>query len=189
MNMPLTTAEDGCWMQTFSGGVFHPLNPKPNEIHIEDIAASLSKMCRFGGHCRIFYSVAEHCVHLAEVAPAPLKLTALLHDASEAYLVDIPRPIKPRLANYYDLEAGIMRVIADKYGIAWPLPQVVKDLDTAILSDEREQIMMPMDVEGRLWGNTLPKLNKRLHCWEPARASAAFMARFHIYAKGELYNG
>lgn len=73
----------GSPMQTFSGGVFYPMDPRPEDIRLEDIAAALSKLCRFGGQCLKFCSVAEHSVLVAQQVPPQYQLTALLHDASK----------------------------------------------------------------------------------------------------------
>jgi hypothetical protein len=168
-------------MQTYSGLIFHPLDPKPGTIQIVDIAASLSKMCRFAGHCERFYSVAEHSVLLSRVAPKGYELTALLHDASEAYLVDIPRPLKPQLKDYHAIEYGLMEAIAKKFDFPWPIPKAIKDLDTAILSDERDQNMAHMDVPSQLWGNTLPALGVELQFWTPRVAQREFIWAFERY--------
>lgn len=82
------------WIQTFSGKKFFPLEPEKNEYDIHDIAHALSLKCRFGGHCQRFYSVAEHCVRVADIVAPESKLWALLHDAAEAYLPDVCQPIK-----------------------------------------------------------------------------------------------
>jgi hypothetical protein len=168
-------------MQTLTGKIFYPLKPTPESICISDIAGALSKMCRFGGHCAKFYSVAEHCVHVATQAPEHLKLTALMHDASEAYLVDIPRPIKPQLANYREIENTLMHAIAARFKFEWPLPDEVKSIDMAILSDERDQNMEFMDVHPRLWGNVLPPLGIKLQFWDPAEACTQFIFAFDRY--------
>lgn len=167
-------------MQTYTGLIFHPLDPDPNTISITDIASALSKLCRFGGHCERFYSVAEHCVHVARMSPTN-KLTALLHDASEAYLVDIPRPIKPQLTNYKAIEDNLMVAISKKFGTCHPLPKEIKDIDTAILSDERDQNMAHMDVPSQLWGNMLPALGVKLDFWAPRDAFREFMSAFRSY--------
>jgi 5'-deoxynucleotidase YfbR-like HD superfamily hydrolase len=101
-----------------------------------------------------------------------------MHDASEAYLVDIPRPVKPLLKNYYEIEDKLMRVIAGKFCFDWPPPDEVKYLDTAILSDEREQNMAKMDIDAKQWGSPYPALGIKLQCWEPERAAFEFMDRF-----------
>lgn len=169
----------GDWMQTRSGRQFWPLDPRPEEIHIEDIAGALSKLCRYGGQSLRFYSVAEHCVHVANAAPVGRKLEALLHDASEAYLSDVIRPIKSHLSNYLEIEAGLERAIAQRFGLAHPWSDQVKRLDTAILADERDQVMAPPPVA---WPQTTePPLGVTLHCWSPGWAEKEFMAAFGEY--------
>ena len=169
----------GTWMQTASGNQFWPLDPRPEEIHIEDIAAALSKLCRYGGQCLRFYSVAEHCVHMARRAPKALQLTTLLHDASEAYLSDVIRPIKHHLSNYADIEAGLERVIADRFDLSWPWHPEIKRLDTAILVDERDQIMSKPPAP---WCDiTEPALGVELQCWEPRLAEWVFLQSFREY--------
>lgn len=185
MSLKLMPASESCWLQTLTGVMFYPLAPTPEMINITDIAGSLSKQCRYMGHCRWFYSIAEHCVHVAEQVSYANKLTALLHDASEAYLTDVPRPVKPFLTNYYDLEDRLMRVIAERYGIQWPLPPEVKEADTAILSDERTQNMNPALVDEandpKMWGNPLPALGIELKFWTPDQAMNEFMLAFQRY--------
>lgn len=131
----------GDWMQTFTGRQFWPIDPRADEVDIRDIAHALSNCCRYGGHCKRFYSVAEHSVLIARAAPPHLKKAALLHDASEAYLVDIPRPIKRSLPEYRAIEARLMQVIAKLFDFAWPLAEEIKDLDRRILMDERDALM------------------------------------------------
>ena len=110
------------YIGTYTNKKFYFLEPEPDQICIEDIAQALSMNCRFSGHVSKFYSVAEHCCIIADLVEAADKsssevLAALLHDASEAYICDIPRPIKPYLANYFDMELKIEKVIQQKYNI------------------------------------------------------------------------
>ena len=170
------------WIQTHSGKKFYPLNPTLSSIDIHDIAAALSKQCRYAGHCRKFYSVAEHCVLMARVATPEHKLAALMHDASEAYLVDIPSPIKPLLIGYKEMESDVMAAIAIKYGFSWPLPPEVKEIDHRILADERSQNMLPMaDADAAEWGSELPPLGIALEYWNPEQGHKEFMTAFLLY--------
>ncbi len=114
-------------VETFTGVMFDVLNPESDKIRIEDMAHSLSNQCRYGGHCRKFYSVAEHSVLVMQILRYILSnkyegvtdpveilwiaLGALLHDTSEGYLVDIPTPVKRRLSNYIELEENLMQAI------------------------------------------------------------------------------
>src|SRR5580704_9362466 len=86
------------YLSTYTGKKFYPYDPRPEQICIEDIAHGLSMLCRFAGQCRFFFSVAEHSIAVAHLLPANLKLFGLLHDVSEAYLADLPRPVKGRAA-------------------------------------------------------------------------------------------
>ena len=166
-------------MQTYTGAQFWPLDPRADEVRIEDISAALSKLCRYGGQCIRFYSVAEHCVHVANAAPDGLKLAALMHDGSEAYLCDIIRPIKSHLSNYLDIESRLEKVIAERFGLAWPMPAEVKRLDTAILADERDQVMARPPVP---WPQTTePPLGVTLRFWTPAQAAYEFTTAFYRY--------
>src|SRR5262245_13325006 len=86
--------DDQTWIQTFTGKMFYPLDPRVDDIDIHDIAHHLAMKCRFTGACNKFYSVAQHCVIGSRFIGAQFKLWFLLHDAPEAYLFDAARPIK-----------------------------------------------------------------------------------------------
>jgi flavin-dependent thymidylate synthase len=107
------TEPSGDWMQTYSGGRFYPGDPRIEQIELTDIARALSRICRYAGHCEQFYSVAQHSVYVSGMVPPEHALCALMHDATEAYLVDIPRPLKRMLAGYTVLEDRLWRVIAE----------------------------------------------------------------------------
>lgn len=172
-------ARVGDWMQTATGRAFWPMDPRPNEIHIEDIAAALSKLCRYGGHCTRFYSVAEHCVLMAEKATS-YKLETLMHDASEAYLSDVIRPIKAHLTNYKAVEGYLERVIAERFRLNYPLPSEVKGLDERIIADERDQVMQPAPMAWSQW-EPVPALGAVIRFWSPERAERAFLSAFRAY--------
>ena len=181
--LELTTApRKGNWMQTYSGGKFWAVDPRPEEVVIEDIAHALSNMCRYAGHCNKFYSVAEHSVLVSEWllnnGHSHHALWGLLHDASEAYLVDIPRPIKPSLTNYYDLEAELMKVICEKYGLEAEMPDIVKYADNHILADERNQNMKMTTISNIEWGAGGDPLGITLRYYTPEEAEEAFLDVF-----------
>lgn len=147
------TERIGGWIQTFSGGRIWPLDPRPGEIHIVDIAHSLSMQCRFNGHTSEFYSVAEHCCHVHDLLPAPLKRAGLLHDASEAYLCDLPRPLKksPGFGTLYQaVERELEATIAARFGFDFPYASAVHDADARLLATEAAQLMSPFIPRGRI---------------------------------------
>jgi hypothetical protein len=130
-------------IRTYTGKYLDVFNPDPEQIDILDIAHALANTCRFGGHTREFYSVAQHSIMVAELVPPELKLQALMHDAAEAYLTDIPTPIKKRLPGYVELEDNLMKVIAARFGFDWPMADEVKAADKAELEYEWYNYMNP----------------------------------------------
>lgn len=126
-----------------SGIYVNVMDPKPDMITIEDIAHALAHQCRFSGHLPKFYSVAQHSVLCSEYVTFKRdKLAALLHDASEAYLVDIARPVKNNLSNYKEIEDKFMHVIAAKFGFKWPMSKPVMEADNALLEMEWQSLML-----------------------------------------------
>lgn len=167
----------GDWMQTYTGQRFYPLDPRVDEIDIGDIAHALSLQCRYGGHVKHFYSVAEHSVllarHLADFGP-DAAMWALLHDASEAYAADVIRPLKRHLTNYREIEAGLMAAIAERFGLRGTMPDVVKDADDRIIADERAQNLVPIP-----WDNVPgPALGVVLQFWTPQVAECMFLRTY-----------
>lgn len=173
-------ARKGDWMQTASGRQFWPLDPRTEEIYIEDIAAALSKLCRYGGHCKRFYSVAEHCVLMAHAAPDELRLAALMHDASEAYLSDVIRPIKRHMPQFGIVEIALERMIAIRFNLEWPLLAEVKRLDERIVHDEKAQIMLPSLAHDPCV-EAVPALGVTIQFWTPEKAEFEFLAAFRRY--------
>jgi len=108
---------DGAWIQTISGKKFPLEEPDPSRIDIEDIAHALSLLCRFNGHCTKFHSVAEHSVHVSHEIAQDLALVGLLHDAAEAYLGDMPSPLKKKLSQFSEFEHKMEVAIAERFGI------------------------------------------------------------------------
>lgn len=169
----------GDWIQTASGRQFWPLDPRPEDIDIEDVAHALAHQCRFSGHCLRFYSVAEHSVLLSRHVAPEHRLWALLHDASEAYLTDVTRPIKPFLVGYLEAEAKCMAAVCERFGLPADMPIEVKMADAAILLDERQQNMARCVVE---WGlgqaREATPLGVTLEYWQPEEAREAFLSAF-----------
>lgn len=132
----------GDWMVTATGRQYWPLDPRAADVHIEDIATQLAKECRFNGACSGHYSVAEHSVHVSRLVPVKWALHGLLHDAPEAYIKDITRPVKHGLGSTYgDIEELNWLAICEWAGIDPNMPPAVKQADDAMLLTERDQIM------------------------------------------------
>jgi len=178
---------DGHWVNTYTGKHFHYLDPQPEEIDIIDIAHSLSLTCRYGGHCKQFYSVGDHSIRVAEIVPKELKLQALLHDAAEAYLTDLPRPIKYDIPKFRDIEDEIQQVISTKFVIGYPpfpwegltAKRVIKQADNILLATEARDMMHDM-VDWEALPDPLPEMIL------PMCSSAVenvFMMRFIQYSR------
>lgn len=168
----------GDWMQTYTGRAFHPMAPRADDVDPVDIAHALALICRYGGHVSRFYSVAEHCVLLSNAVSPQHALWALLHDATEAYVGDMVRPLKRAMPQYREVEDRLMRVICDRFGLAPVCPGEVEDADVRILHDERDALMsappLPwMSIEG------VPRLGVRVEGWPPAVAERSYLDRLH----------
>jgi hypothetical protein len=165
----------GSWMQTVSGRPFWPLSPRPEDFDICDIAHALSMLCRFGGHPKFFYSVAEHSVLVSHVLPPELALCGLMHDATEAYCVDVPRPLKRELPQYQAIESGLWMAIAERFNLPDPMPPEVHAADNAVLLAEKKVLLRespgPWDVPG-------VAADVEIHGYPPEVAKDLFLSRF-----------
>ena len=143
----------GPYMLTYTGRRFWPTDPHPDDICLVDIAHSLAVQNRFCGHTREPYSVAQHCVLASDLVTIDMALEALFHDASEAYIVDIPRPLKysPGMEGYKPIEAKVQRVICDKYGLPFPLHEEIKMVDNLLGHAEMRDLMPTHHIKERQW--------------------------------------
>jgi len=144
----MTEGDRGEWLQTFSGVKFFIRDPRPEDVRIEDIAHALSMVCRFGGHVRKPYSVAEHSVRvsecIAELGGTPEEVFwGLMHDAAEAYVGDIIWPLKrqPELSGYKIVERRVELAICKAFGMSYDMPAIVKHADLVMLATEKRDLM------------------------------------------------
>ena len=175
--------EPGPFLQTVSGRRVNPFDPDPSQLDVEDIARALANVCRFGGHSRAFYSVAQHSVIVSELVEqrggdAEDVFAALMHDAAEAYLGDMPHPLKHRSplgAAFKDAEDHLERALRERFGIKPDVPEI-KRADRALLATERRAF------SGENWHwpelEGVEPLDLELTAWSPERAAAEFTARY-----------
>lgn len=188
------------WIQTFSGKKFYPFDPRIEDIDIKDIAHSLSLICRYNGHCKYFYSVAEHCVRMVDIVSEENKLWALLHDAAEAYIGDICIPIKDSF--YVDksegftgfepesiiaIEDAILEQVAEKFSLTWEncdFPKEVHEADMIMAATEKRDIIVDSGLKWR----ELPKpLKERIiPNITPPIIERRFLQTFEKLYKGKL---
>ena len=157
-------------IRTYTGRFVNVFAFDVDDIVIEDIAHALSMQCRFGGHLPYFYSVAQHSIMCSLLVDRKYALEALLHDASEAYLVDVPRPIKSGLLNYAQIETQVQSQIFTKFGIQRTLTKDIKQADEACLLME--------------WNGIMTSEQQYLSSMEQGDAERTFLARFNeLYIK------
>lgn len=169
------------WIVTHSGQKVCPWNPTPDTIRIEDIGIALSRIPRFIGHTRQFYSVAQHSVFLSIMVRKEFALWALLHDAAEAYIGDMPSPIKKEIPFFSLAEDKLLQCIADVFGLSWPMPAEVKKADNILLATEAEQLVehTPEDWYLNMGEGIKPSKNIALWTAPPDAAFTMFMSRFN----------
>jgi len=173
----MTDEYGGHWITTFTGKKFHFLDPQPDEICIEDIAHHLSLVCRFTGACREFYSVAEHSTRMAKIVPREYRLHALLHDASEAYLPDLPRPEKAEIPRFKVIETIILEAIFQKFVPIYQQGIVaVKQADNILLATEARDLMDNTDD----WASLPEPLPEIITPLDSKSAEAQFMGWFRL---------
>jgi uncharacterized protein len=168
------------YIRTFTGRLVDPIHLTPEDICIEDIAHALSNQCRFSGHTRRFYSVAEHSVRVSKRCTLD-PLSALLHDAPEAYLVDLPRPLKhhPQFAFYRLVEAHVEEMIQEKFALI-PLPEIeeeIKVADQRMLASEMFGLMNRQDAP--LPFPPYPELENVRLGMSPEEAERWFLGNFY----------
>ncbi len=172
----------GNTIKLLSGKYLDLVRPEPDQFEFEDIAGALAKICRFGGQCKYFYSVAEHLVHCHEVALADRRnkserLAVFMHDATEAFLGDVVKPLKLLLPDYQELEVRLELVIRRKFSIVYgpgTLP-VVQEIDQSMLIHERRQLFDSDQVKWTDEDKARP-LTVKLGHWSPGLAYQKFIS-------------
>lgn len=166
------------WMQTYTGEVFHILNPLHTEVSLQDIAHALGMICRFGGHVDYFYSVAEHCVFMSHRVSKEVAPYALIHDATEAYVQDLISPIKRNVDGYKEIESRVEDAILCALGLPFPSKDISEEVhiaDGRMLSTERRDLMkeppQPRAADG------FPPFDEKLNAWGPAVAKQMYLTR------------
>ncbi len=172
------------WIITFSGRRFDILEPDSQDVAILDIAHALAHACRFAGHCRSHYSVAQHSILVSQLVPQEYAMPALLHDAAEAYVGDMVTPLKQALPEFAKIEQRIMAVIALRYDLAWPfaapVAKAIKYADLQALALERRDLL---PVHSEPWpcleGVAIDTISETvIHPWGASHAKQVFLKRF-----------
>lgn len=176
--LPAPALKDEAWIQTYTGKKFFPLNPNIEDIDIEDIAHSLSMQCRFTGHSKFHYSVAQHSVLVSLNCEPQYALYGLLHDAAESYVCDLAAPLKKsgQFESYKKIETNLQSLIFTKYGLKPIEPDNIKNIDLRMLATEARDLMSPLHPEWKLSAQpfefTIPIIS-------PRTAKHYFLYRFY----------
>lgn len=152
------------------------LDPWSSNFTIEDVAHGLAHICRYAGQCAAFYSVAEHSLLVSETCKNH-ELVALMHDAAEAFVGDVTRPLKQLLPDYKKIEKNVQSAILTRFGISGVTPPEVKEADVRVLAAEQAQIMPPALSE---WARKLgiEPAPVTVKFYPPSVAKERFLARF-----------
>ncbi|WP_312921087.1 phosphohydrolase [Stutzerimonas nitrititolerans] len=164
------------WILTRTGRRFDLLAPCPSQVFVLDIAHALAHLCRFNGHTSRHYSVAQHSLFVADIVPPEHRLAALLHDATEAYVGDMVRPLKQVMPEYQKIEQRIWLAICERFDIAPELPACVHEADMIALATERAQLMPHHPAEWECLAGITP-LSMPLDVWTPSKAAIRYQDR------------
>jgi len=178
---------DEAWIQTFTGMRINPTKPNEKSINLQDIAHALARQCRFSGHVKEYYSVAQHSVLVSHLCDSKDALAGLLHDASEAYLVDIPAPLKRsgKFDAYLEFEKAMQDAICRKFGLLEAEPESVKKADKIILATEARDLLSMMRSD---WIYPFKPLPFTIKPMMPKEAESCFIQRFfELAGTPELY--
>ena len=175
-----------------SGTLFDLANPEGSEIHLYDIAYGLGRVCRFAGHTGRYYSVAEHCCHVGRLVPVALGRAALLHDAAEAIIGDVTRPLKRMLPEYRAIEARLEAAIYARFRIDLPAgeaKEAIKRADNAMCAKEARELMPYAEGYWEGIGADPEDVARtrmiRLQCDKPEFATMNWLRAWHWYGHAE----
>lgn len=163
---------------TASGLAFDFTNPERSTFAIEDIAHALSNICRFTGHTSVFYSVAQHSVLVSRIVPAEDAFAALMHDAAEAFVGDVAKPLKNLLPDYRIIERRVEWAVRDAFCLPYTLPPSVKTADLILLATEQRDLMKHREQASQVPEGITP-LVECIDPLMPEQARHLFLDRFY----------
>ena len=176
INQPANT------IMTVEGSYFDFDHPEQSSFTIETVAHALSNLCRYTGHTREFYSVAQHCVYVSHIVPEHLALQGLLHDAGEAFINDVARPLKNMLPDYRIIEHRVEKAVFERLGIPVEIAPEVHHADLVMLATEKRDLMPGNSTRWALLDG-IPMLDMEIEPVLPRQAYRLFMDRYEELTK------
>lgn len=175
----------GDWIETFTGRKYYPLDPRPEDVDIRDIAHALALKCRFGGHCRCFYSVAQHSVYVGGQVGRKDALWGLLHDAAEAYLADICTPVKvmAEMSEFRAMEKRNQAVICQALGLAEKEPDSVRGEDKIMLLTEARSLLPSQGDSWGKWKGGFAPHDWEVDPWAAEKAERIFLRLYDLWGE------
>lgn len=165
------------YVSTFLGNRFYPLEPRIDHVAIEDIAHGLAYQCRFNGQTREFYSVAQHSLIVSALVPTDLRMAALLHDAAEAYLGDMVKPLKVLLPAFAAIEDAVTAIIAATFAVDFSDYAPIKRADLIALATEKRDLM-PHSTERWSYLDDIRPMSQKIVVMGPDEAKQAYLREF-----------
>lgn len=164
-----------------NAGQYFPFDePEKYNFRIDEIAHALSNLCRFTGHCRSHYSVAQHSVIVSHIVSPDIAMIGLLHDAAEAYIGDVASPLKRKLKEYKAIEERVEAALFKQFGIPYPLPPEVKEADIAVMLAERRDLMPPTQGRDEVWPKcAVPLMARVIVPMSQPQAKQLFLNRYN----------
>ncbi len=176
----------GEWFQLQSGKPFYPFDARPEDFDIRDIAHALSLICRFGGHVKRFYSVAQHSIIVSQIVPQENRIEGLMHDACEAYVGDMVKPLKMEMREFEKLEDELYEIISVKFGFPKHKSENVKYADGVMLSTEARDLMTPGSEVWGKWTDKFKPLERTIIPCHSLDCERSFLMFFHQYTNGKF---
>jgi uncharacterized protein len=168
----------GAWFQTYTGRQFWPMDPRPGDFDIRDIAHGLANICRFGGHVKQFYAVANHAIFVSHEVPAEDRFDGLMHDSPEAYIGDMVQPFKLFMPAFKRAEKKIWWAMCVQFGCHEELPPSVKHADLVALMTERRDLLGPAPAPWDPAFEAVEPSDRIIEPLSPKAAEVLFLDRF-----------
>lgn len=171
------------YIRTYKNHRFFLRQPEESVIDIEDIAHALANQCRWSGHTSSFYSVAQHSVEMSRQVPPEFAFEALMHDAAEAYCVDLPSPLKWILPEYKAVQNKIEKHLSSVFNLPFPMSPEVKEADKRMMLTEWRDLFSKTSIGVWVSHDKLPPYDDVIKPWSPRKAEEEFLNAASVWLR------